>query len=179
MKRLSTIAITALTALATVATTAIPAVAQRKSNYSHHVLLGQAIRSTGVNYKINPAECWEGSFFGYYWALKNRFVVCQEYKVSVGVEEDWTEEDLDTVRHEAQHLVQDCLDGERQGALGSVYKDPLALAKNILGDRGIRGVLKAYSDKSDHVKVMELEAFSVAAMNEPLEQVKDIRNFCF
>lgn len=168
-----------ITAIAAIATVAFPVEAQKKSNYSHHVLLGQAITSTGVTYKINPKECWENSFFGYYWAYKNRFVVCQEYKVSVGVEEDWTEEDLDTVRHEAQHLVQDCMDGDRQGALGSVYKDPLALAKEILGDRGIRGVLEAYSDKSDHVKVMELEAFSVAAMNDPLEQVRDINKYCF
>jgi hypothetical protein len=177
MKRLSTIALSALTALATVAA---PALAQRKSNYSHHVLLGQAVRSTGVNYKINPSECWEKQgVFGWYWAYHNEFVVCQENKRSVGVEANWTEEDLDTVRHEAQHLIQDCMDGSRQGALGSVYKEPIELAKNVLGDKGIRSILKAYSDSSDHIKVMELEAFSVATLNDPLEQVKDIRNFCF
>ena len=174
MNRLSTISLSALTALATLAPGAMA-----KSNYSHHVVLGQTVKATGVNYQINPAECWENSFFGYYWAFKNRFVVCQENKRSVGVEVNWTEEDLDTLRHEAQHLIQDCMDGSRQGELGSVYKDPIGLAKNILGDRGIRGVLEAYSDQSDHIKVMELEAFSVAAMNDPLEQVKDIRNFCF
>ena len=97
----------------------------------------------------------------------------------MGVEANWTEEDLDTVRHEAQHLIQDCMDGSRQGALGSVYKEPIELAKNVLGDKGIRSILEAYSDASNHIKVMELEAFSVATMNEPLEQVKDIRNFCF
>ena len=178
MNKLSTISISALTALATVATTAIPALA--KSNYSNHVLLGQAVRATGVNYKINPVECWEKpGVFGWYWAYKNQFVVCQENKRAVGVEVNWTEEDLDTVRHEAQHLIQDCMDGERQGALGSVYKEPIELAKQILGDRGIRSILKAYSDASDNTKVMELEAFSVATMNQPLEQVKDIRNFCF
>jgi hypothetical protein len=179
MKRLSTIAISALTAVATVATTAIPALAQRKSNYQHHIILAQAVRSTGVNYKINPAECWSKSAYGWYWAYHNEFVVCQEGKQQVGVEARWTEEDLDTVRHEAQHLIQDCMDGSRQGALGSVYKEPIELAKNVLGDKGIRSILKAYSEASDHTKVMELEAFSVATLNDPLEQVKDIRNFCF
>jgi len=176
MNKLSTISISALTALATLA----PGAMAGQSNYSHHVTLGQTIRSTGIEYKINPSECWEKQgVFGWYWAYRNEFVVCQENKRAVGVEVNWTEEDLDTVRHEAQHLIQDCMDGSRQGALGSVYKDPIGLAKNILGDRGIRSILESYSDQSDHIKVMELEAFSVAAMNEPLEQVKDIRNFCF
>jgi hypothetical protein len=168
-----------ITAIAAVATVAFPVEAQRKSNYSHHVLLGQAIRSTGIDYKINPKACWEKSASGWYWAYHNEFVVCQENKRYVGVEEVWTEEDLDTVRHEATHLVQDCLDGVRQGALVSVYKDPIDLAKEILGDRGIRGVLGAYSEASDHVKVMELEAFSVASMNDPMDQVRDINKFCF
>ena len=106
-------------------------------------------------------------------------VICQEQKRSVGVETTWTEEDLDTLRHEAQHLIQDCMDGSRQGALGSVYKDPIGLAKDVLGDASIRSILDTYSDASDHIKVMELEAFSVAAINDPLDQAKDIRNFCF
>ena len=106
-------------------------------------------------------------------------VICQENKRSVGVEVQWTEEDLDTLRHEAQHLIQDCMDGSRQGALGAVYKDPIGLAKDVLGNDGIQNIIEAYSDQSDHIKVMELEAFSVAAMNDPLDQARDIQNFCF
>ena len=175
MNKITTIALTTITALATT----VPSMAQGVSaNYSNHVALGRAIQSTGVNYQINPAVCWEMDALGYYWGYKNQFVVCQENKRSVGVEAIWTQEDLDTVRHEAQHLIQDCVDGSRQGALGSAYKDPIGLATNVLGDRAIRGVLESYSEKSDHVKVMELEAFSVAAMNKPLEQVSDIKHYC-
>ena len=173
------ISLTLLSALTLVATTAPGAMA--KSNYNHHVTLGNVVRSTGINFKINPARCWERDSFGWYWAAQNEMVICQEEKDSryVGVEVMWTEEDLDTLRHEAQHLIQDCMDGSRQGALGAVYKDPIALAKDVLGDSGIRGVLSAYSEESDHIKVMELEAFAVARMNDPLDQARDIQKFCF
>ena len=174
MNKITTITISTLTALATVAAPAIAG-----SNYKAHMTLGQTIRSTGINFKINPRSCWEKDSMGYYWAYHNEMVICQENKRSVGVEVQWTEEDLDTLRHEAVHLVQDCMDGSRQGALGSVYKDPINLAKGVLGDRGIRGVINAYSDSSNHIKVMELEAFSVAAMNDPIDQARDIQNFCF
>ena len=175
MNKITLTTISALTAIATLA----PGALAGQSNYNHHVTLGQVIRSTGINFKINPARCWDRDSYGWYWAAKNEMVICQEQKRSVGVEVRWSEEDLDTLRHEAQHLVQDCMDGSRQGALGAVYKDPIGLAKDVLGSDSIRSILNTYSDASDHIKVMELEAFSVAAMNDPIDQAKDIQNFCF
>lgn len=175
MNKITLTTISALTAIATLA----PGAMAGQSNYGHHVTLGQVVRSTGINFKINPAQCWERDSFGWYWAARNEMVICQEQKRSVGVEVRWTEEDLDTLRHEAQHLIQDCMDGSRQGALGAVYKDPIGLAKDVLGSDSIRSILNTYSDASDHIKVMELEAFSVAAMNDPIDQAKDIQNFCF
>ena len=174
MNRITTTVVATLTALAT-----ITPVAKAQSNYSHHMMLGDTVRSTGVNLKINPLRCWEKVAYGWYWARNNEMVICQVNKNKVGVEERWTEEDLDTLRHEAQHLVQDCMDGKRQGALDSVYKEPIALAKSVLGTERIGRILEEYSDASDHIKVMELEAFSVALMNKPLEQVEDIQTYCF
>ena len=166
-----------LAALTAVATTTAPALAQ--SNHSHHVDLAKAVISTGVEFKVNPAQCFEEKgTFGWYWAAKNELVICQENATSTR-EVRWTEEDYDTLRHEAQHLIQDCMDGVLQGRLESAYQDPIRLAKEVLGTGGMRQVAKAYSDASDHVIVMELEAFSVAAMNNPTEQVDDIRRFCF
>jgi len=173
MNKLTTIALTTITALATTAPGAMA-----ESNYSHHVLLGQVVSSTGIEYKINPVECWEKNAMGWYWAYNNEFVVCQENKRSVGVEVNWTEEDLDTVRHEAQHLIQDCIDGSRQGALSSVYKDVPGLVKSVLSTNSIRSIIHAYSDQSEHIISMELEAFAVASMNKPLEQVSDIKHYC-
>ena len=43
-------------------------------------------------------------------------VICQENRIP-GVREmtSWTEEDLDTLRHESHHLVQDCRGGDGRG----------------------------------------------------------------
>ena len=174
MNKLSTITISTLTALATIAPGALA-----ESNYLDHITLGDTVRSTGINFKINPSECWQKSAMGWYWAAQNEMVICQENKTTAGYEVRWTEEDLDTLRHEAQHLIQDCMDGSRQGALGAVYKDPIGLAKDVLGDDGVRYVVNVYSEASDHIKVMELEAFSVAAMNDPIDQSNDIQKYCF
>ena len=174
MNKITTTIVATLTALAT-----FTPVARAESNYGHHMVLGDAIRSTGVSLKINPLRCWSKAAFGWYYAARNEMVICQENKFKVDVEARWTEEDLDTLRHEAQHLIQDCMDGERQGRLGSVYKEPIELAKEVLGTERIGAILNEYSHVSDHIKVMELEAFSVATMNVPLEQARDIQTYCF
>lgn len=144
-----------------------------------HMSLGKAIASTGVTFKLNPAECFKSEAMGWYWARLNELVVCQKYATQANVETYWTAEDFDTLRHEAQHLIQDCMDGKRQGVLGAVYQEPVRLAKDVLGDEAFVYVIDAYKAKGKHVVVMEVEAFAVARMNDPLDQVADINNFCF
>ena len=144
-----------------------------------HLALGRAVASTGVEFKINPVECFGQSAYGWYWARKNELVVCQENARKIGVEIRWTAEDFDTLRHEAQHLIQDCMDGLRQGALGSVYQQPVQLAKSVLGTAALDRIAETYAERGEHVVVMEFEAFAVAAMNDPLEQASDIASFCF
>ena len=174
MKKLSAFALTALTALSTV--TAPSAHATNVDNA--HIRLAQAIRSVGITLTINPIACYSTGAFGWYSSANYEMVVCQESAKGT-YEVDWTAEDLDTLRHEAQHLVQDCMDGQINGILGSVYKEPVRLGNTILGEEGVQHVIEAYSEASDHIKVMEIEAFSVARMNEPLEQVADIAKYCF
>ncbi len=167
-----------LAALAAV-TTIIPTAAEARNVDQAHIRLAQAVRTTGVTLKINPAACSKREVYGWYWAANKQMVICQQPATRTGVETYWTEEDLDTLRHEAQHLIQDCMDGQLDGSLGAVYQEPIALGKRIIGEDGIQYVINAYSEASDHIKVMEIEAFSVAAMNDPAEQVRDIANFCF
>ena len=175
MNNFKTLAVTALTAI----TTIIPTAVEAKNVDRAHMNLAQAVRATGVVLKVNPAACNERDAYGWYWAGNNEMVICQERAIRTGVETYWTAEDLDTLRHEAQHLVQDCMDGRKDGRLDAVYTNPLNLAEKVLGQGGIQNVLETYADAPDHIKVMELEAFSVAALNDPMEQVRDIKNYCF
>ena len=171
----------ALTLAALAAATAfVPTTVQAKNVDNAHMELARAIVSTGVQLKVNPVECKVQNAMGWYWAAKNEMVVCQEN--ARGTQEvNWTAEDLDTLRHEAQHLIQDCMNGQLDGNLGSVYKDPIALAKNTLSQRHIQAIINSYTENgaSEHIVIMELEAFSVAALNDPSEQASDIAKFCF
>ncbi len=170
----------ALAALAAVSTVAAPA-AQARGTYAEHGHLGNAVRATGITLKFNPAECQTKNAMGWYWSYGSEMVICQENFVRAhgyGNEVRWTEEDLDTLRHEAQHLIQDCMDGSLNGSLSSVYKEPLDLGVEILGKDGIFRIMQAYSEASQHIQVMEIEAFSVARMNVPMDQVADIQHYC-
>jgi len=174
MTNLKALTLATVTALSTFAAPA----AQARNVDNAHIRLAHAIVSTGVTLKINPVECYNTPAYGWYSPANREMVVCQETAKGT-YEVNWTEEDLDTLRHEAQHLVQDCMNGKLDGVLGAVYQEPIALGKQVLGDEGIKRVLEAYSEASDHIKVMEIEAFAVARMNDPMEQVADIAKFCF
>jgi len=175
---LKALALAAATASSVIAAPA----AEARGTYAEHTQLGNAVRSTGVNLKFNPMECNQKDAMGWYWSYGNEMVICQENRSRYSTAEvQWTEEDLDTLRHEAQHLVQDCMTGARNGNLRSVYKDPIALAKSTLSQRHIDKIVESYRSDgaSEHIVIMELEAFSVAAMNDPAEQTRDIQKFCF
>ena len=150
------------------------------ANHQHHVALAQAAVATGVEFRINPPMCDREQALGWYWAFENELVVCQKNKmIGSSAEVDWVDEDYDTLRHEAHHLVQDCMAREnRDGHLGAVYEDPIALSKEVLGNSAMSQIAYVYRDRNDHTIVMEFEAFSVARMNDPLEQVEDIKRYC-
>lgn len=165
--------------LLTLASTLVTTPVMAQSNINDHVKLVQSIKQVGVNYYVNPSECDQEDSFGWYWPEQNEIVICQENKIKGSTKMvNWTEEDFDTLRHETHHMVQDCRDGKLQGDLNAVYTKPIELAKDVLSTSHIKRIVEAYKDETDHIIVMELEAFSVAAMNDPLEQVRDIQNYC-
>lgn len=156
--------------------------AEARSNFDHHAALWQAAQATGVRTIINPDRCDTEQAYGWYWAAANELVVCQENKIKGSNKEvRWTEEDLDTLRHEAHHLVQDCMaNANRDGILGSVYSKPIELGYKVLGYDRANNIAQSYAENgaNAHIQVMEIEAFAVAAMNDPMEQINDIQRYC-
>ena len=178
MNNFKKVALTALAAISAVVPTAVEA----KNVDAAHMDLARAIRSTGVELKVNPKECYsdpDKTLYGWYWAAKNEMVICQENATHLNTETYWTAEDFDTLRHEAQHLIQDCRDGSLNGLLNSVYKEPVLLALDVLGEAKAKSIVEVYGDAPEHVQIMELEAFAVAAMNNPADQANDIQTYCF
>ena len=149
--------------------------------YDDHNYLWQTLENAGVRIHINPEYCWEdhellGAYIGKYHAL----IVCQENKITPDQAVDWTEEDLDTFRHEAQHFIQDCMIGSNfDHVLGSVYKEPVDFGIDVLSLDVVQSIVDLYSDKDSKTQILEIEAFAVAAVNDPIEQARDVQKYCF
>lgn len=163
------------------ATSALVPIEAQASSFQDHVTLAGVVESTGIVLKVNPVECGETKVktFGWYSAVGREMVICQENGTPGGPMVNWTAEDLDTLRHEAQHLIQDCMDTKLDGRLDTVYRYPIILGLEVIGEEGVANVSRVYHEAPSHVIILEIEAFAVAAMNDPLEQVEDIKKFCF
>ena len=102
-------------------------------------------------------------------------VICQENHGPNTVESQvvWTEEDYDTLRHEAQHLIQDCKDGALDHELQNMMSDPRGFATAVIGQHSVDRITMMYTEQGATPSVLDLEyeAFSVAALNVPLVQL--------
>ena len=70
---------------------------------------------------INHPEDCNGRIDGVYDSIRGYITICQDQGTKAFKMVGWTDNDLDTLRHEAQHVVQDCI-GNR---LGDGYLSPL------------------------------------------------------
>jgi len=185
MNTFKNIAATALTGLAAFgfasASFARPIVGGvEEGSSAAHLQLVTAIQDNGVEVVINHRAC-TGDFMGFYAGKQRLLVVCQDNGVAGGPVVGWTDNDLDTLRHEAQHMIQDCRVGTNHDhQLAPVYRSPVDLARNTIGTERINRITQVYRENgaSDAVLLLEYEAFSVAAMNIPAEQANDVRTYC-
>ena len=175
-------ATTALTGLSLFASLSAPAHATPTNDHAAHVSLANAVMSTGVELYVNPEICNETPAFGWYSGERKILVICQENHKSTTAEGqvEWTAEDYDTLRHEAHHLIQDCMDRRIDHQLTPVYRDPIAFAIETIGPKNMRKIHVQYTSQGKDLNtvILEYEAFSVATLNDPLEQVADIKRYC-
>ena len=133
-----------------------------------HEHLWQTLESAGVTIVINsPAYCTQGTA-GAYNSYESLLFVCQQNAKLPYKEVDWTDFDLDTLRHEAHHVVQDCLAGN----LGDNDFDTLfpqdgtlkEFVTSALTKQEIKWVIAQYGSQaaSDEEILIELEAFAAA-----------------
>ena len=152
------------------------------TDFEDHKQLLAAVQSTGITVQVNTYECARG-FGGVFQPSRKRIIICQDNGViGSNQEASWTDGDLDTLRHESHHVTQGCILGHKHDAhLGLVYKESGQLVKEQLSVGEMLQIVYRYArhGASEEVVVLELEAFAVAAMSDPLEQVKDIKRYCF
>ena len=162
--------------------TATPALAG--NTMDDHETLWNTLQDAGVTVVTNAKDCNDDSF-GYYHRREVRIAVCQDNGYAGGPQVAWTDNDLDTLRHEAQHVIQDCMVGGLGDMRSDTYftRDQLVefLAKSSLTQDNIENIIKAYAadGASEEVIIMELEAFSVAADIDAASIAGAVRKFCF
>ena len=168
--------------LAAAVATAFSMVPAQANTLAAHDRLVGAVRNVGVSIYLNNKECVGASFAGYYASKHRRMVICQDNGIDgSGQQARWTPNDLDTLRHEAHHLTQDCVAGDiADNSLGTVYHKPFEFAQMYFGTIVIDNIVSTYKGlgADRHVQVLEVEAFAVAEMNNPDDQIADISHYC-
>lgn len=135
-----------------------------------HISLWNSLERAGINIVINDVDfCGDGRVDGAYIPRLKTLVICQDNASPISSRQvDWTENDLDTLRHEAHHVVQDCLRGRiGDGLSGPLFNTRETLSEfvdDILTDQQIDWIIRNYREQGadNDVIIMEVEAFAVA-----------------
>ena len=154
-----------LTAAAAAFFSGTPALANI-NNMRDHEVLWDALSDSGVTMVMNTPSICDDNTMGAYASYQGLLFVCQEraqmpYKATA-----WTAEDLDTLRHEGHHVVQDCLDGKMgDNNFDLLFDDPDEFEQFVRGSltqNQIDQIIVWYGDQSPEDILIELEAFAVA-----------------
>ena len=155
------------------------------NNIDEHQKLWDTLSNIGVTTLVNDARYCEKDVMGLYYPYQRTLVVCQENaRVNNGRMIEWTDEHLDTLRHEAHHVVQDCLDRNLgDGHLAVLFDGPGELQRfynGILSQRQINWIVNTYTKNGGDSEVirLELEAFAVAQGVGPLLIADALTNQC-
>lgn len=156
-----------------VATAAIlaPGAAFADEETRQHQHLWNTLKRIGVHAVANSPNFCDGRHHGFYAPAERLMVICQDQaKVFNGQMVPWTDNDFDTLRHEAHHIVQDCslggLGDRRETAFIGDDEELLGFIQHSgLTKDQLDWIVDNYKERgaSDHVIKLELEAFAVAA----------------
>ena len=150
---------------------ASPSLAMTVEERQQHVGLVQSLENVNVSVLVNePKYCkTEGAdkYYGAFIPSERLVIICQTNKeVMDGDVVPFSLEDLDTLRHEAHHVVQDCLDGKLDGYMITLFdKDQLNDFLALFSQEHVEKVKRIYGEwgASPEDIMLELEAFAVAA----------------
>lgn len=172
-----------VSALTTVSLTASSAHAQ--NTFDDHEQLFNTLQEAGVTVAINPELHCVGDKDGVYYPYASLLVICQDNLVTYGKQEPWTDNDFDTLRHEAHHVVQDCAaDSLGDGILSTLFPED-ELIEFLANSSATLDQLKdlyatLHKQGMSDLKIQqEMEAY-VVAYDVPASSISNkIREFCF
>ena len=138
------------------------------SQHSRHQLLVDKINEV-ASFEINAEVCWENpGIMGAYNYFENSLYICNPKAETLA---DLNEEDLDTIRHEAIHLAQDCVSGGIGSKTTALFFSDRKVEEMVeeAEEKGLidaDGIVRSYQmiGASDDDIEHELEAWSGAAL---------------
>ena len=134
--------------------------------YEEHYYLWKTLEQVGVKVNLNhPDDCKPG-VDGIYDSIRAYITICQDNAITAYEPTEWTANDLDTLRHEAQHVIQDCVDnrlgdGNIQPMFDDV-KERQEFVVGILGPDRVKNIVFNYRQSNANIIESELEAHAVA-----------------
>lgn len=175
--------LTSVLAGASVVLTSTPALAG--NTYEDHVDLFNALNEVGVITSINSKLHCSPEVDGLYHTKAGILVICQDNGVAGGPQVTWTENDLDTLRHEAHHVVQDCNEGTiADGLMDNLFHEEQDLidfiSKSSLTSDQLKKLVEVLEKDglSSTAILIELEAYVVAKDIEASNIASKVREFC-
>ena len=146
------------------------------NTFDDHVSLVETLGRAGVRVYFNPYICEPKDGLnpsGLYVSQSRQLIVCQDKGKWDGETVAFTANDLDTLRHESQHVIQDCADGIGDNSLVNMFpvvktKGSKSLSEFVSGSglspRTLMHVFSTYSSVGADNKMiaLEFEAFAVA-----------------
>ena len=169
-------------AVATILSTAAPGLTT--GSFGEHKRLYDTIRSYGVTVHINNPKYCDGRIDGSYHSFQRVLSVCQDNQSYMNNEVDWTANDLDTLRHEAHHMIQDCaLNGIGDGNLSLLFGDidqSKEFVASVLPESQQRELMSfdSYSGHNAYRQMIELEEFATAAAISPSDIADKMNEMC-
>lgn len=142
-----------------------------------HQAIVTAAQRSGIRYEVNPTDC-PRDVHGFYTG--DRLVVCQDYGSRGSTERTWTANDLDTLRHEATHLAQDCRDGAIDMMIDAPSDTKVDAMIDRMGAERTLGIWQDYHNRRLYMEgiLIEFEAFHNAKYNTPESIAKEISTYC-
>ena len=180
--------IKALLAALCLSTVSVPALADaqytsNRDKIQDHIELLNTLEGMGVNVQINnPHICRreDPNVAGFWMGSKQLFVICQQairnskFPLYDGRIQQASDDDLDTIRHEAHHVIQDCMDGDMDGSLVEYLSDENKDDFYELYPEWKQNYIRVqYADETPQIIQLEIEAWAVADLisAEHIEEV--------
>lgn len=162
----------------------LPVAAQATGTFEDHKHLFNTIRANGVTVLLNDPKHCDGRIDGSYISTRRILNVCQDNSQPGGPEVTWTANDLDTLRHEAHHMVQDCAGaGLGNGHIVHLFQDSSQQRQFIDSvytqrrQQELMGV-DSYTGHNRYNQLIELEAFATAASVDAQTIASKLNELC-